>query len=202
MHSTTPLESASDGVLCYTNKMHIYPKHDDLIEIAKDILVVPNYFSKEEIKVFMDIAENPSADWSWLNDDENNQHSKFWVDKHLPVGLKRYKKNIEDLFENKYWVPNPNRISRYLVGDFITEHRDKQLPIGEKAADGWGVLIYLNDNYDGGELCYSEFNIEYKPKAGDLVMHNSGYLHYSKPVTAGKKYFMTTYTYPVEMRPN
>lgn len=35
----------------------------------------------------------------------------------------------------------------------------------------WGGVIYLNDNYGGGEITYTEIDMRYKPVAGDMIMH-------------------------------
>jgi hypothetical protein len=35
----------------------------------------------------------------------------------------------------------------------------------------WGGVIYLNDNYGGGEITYTELGIAYKPVKGDMIMH-------------------------------
>ena len=40
----------------------------------------------------------------------------------------------------------------------------------------------------GGEICYPEYNIEHKPKAGDLVIHGCETIHAVKKVKHGKRY--------------
>lgn len=52
----------------------------------------------------------------------------------------------------------------------------------------WGIVIYLNDDYIGGELYYPEYNYEYKPKRKDLVMHVGDIIHGVKEVTSGTRY--------------
>jgi hypothetical protein len=49
-------------------------------------------------------------------------------------------------------------------------------------------IIYLNDDYEGGEICYPEYDIEYKPKAGDLVVHCVEAPHGVNIVKSGIRY--------------
>lgn len=54
--------------------------------------------------------------------------------------------------------------------------------------------IYLNDDYEGGEVCFSvgEDRFSYKPKAGDILVFPSTppYYHGVKATTKGRKYFV------------
>lgn len=55
----------------------------------------------------------------------------------------------------------------------------------------WGVVVYLNDDYVGGELYYPDYNHSYKPKRKDLVMHVGDIWHGVKEVTEGVRYAVT-----------
>lgn len=53
------------------------------------------------------------------------------------------------------------------------------------------AVIYLNDNYEGGELKFPRLdNLVYKPKAGDIALFPSNYIyeHSSEPMITGDKY--------------
>lgn len=52
------------------------------------------------------------------------------------------------------------------------------------------VLMFLNDNFQGGELEFQEFNIKIKPEAGDVVVFCSAfpYVHRVHPVITGIRY--------------
>lgn len=55
-------------------------------------------------------------------------------------------------------------------------------------------VVYLNDNYDGGELWFPYLDIKWKPSEGDMVFFPSTYIyaHASLPVTSGVKYSAVT----------
>ncbi len=64
---------------------------------------------------------------------------------------------------------------------------------------GLTCTIYLNDEYDGGEISFlhveKEDVIDYKPKAGDMVVFPSAepFYHGVKAVTNGNKYLIRTF---------
>jgi predicted 2-oxoglutarate/Fe(II)-dependent dioxygenase YbiX len=57
------------------------------------------------------------------------------------------------------------------------------------------MLLYLNDDYEGGELEFPFFGIKYKPSAGDVIFFPSSYAfaHIAHPVTNGTKYALVTW---------
>jgi predicted 2-oxoglutarate/Fe(II)-dependent dioxygenase YbiX len=59
----------------------------------------------------------------------------------------------------------------------------------------FSMLIYLNDEYEGGELNFPWLNYRYKPKAGDLVIFPSNHIfsHESLPITRGNKYALVSW---------
>jgi len=93
------------------------------------------------------------------------------------------------------WVESP-QVLRYEPGGYYERHSDS----GEfdPATERWkkvldrdvSALIYLNENYSGGELRFNNFNYDLKPRTGMLLFFPSDprYLHESLPLTSGFKY--------------
>jgi len=52
------------------------------------------------------------------------------------------------------------------------------------------VSVFLNDDYEGGELEFKEFGIKVTPRAGEIIVFCSGfpYMHQVLPVTRGIRY--------------
>ena len=48
----------------------------------------------------------------------------------------------------------------------------------------------MNDDFEGGELQFKEFDLKIKPEAGDIIVFCSGfpYMHQVAPVTMGIRY--------------
>ena len=75
---------------------------------------------------------------------------------------------------------------RYEPGNMFHNHYDAA-PAYPRVVS---VSMFLNDNFDGGELEFKEFNIKIKPEAGDVVIFCSAfpYMHQVHPVTKGIRY--------------
>jgi predicted 2-oxoglutarate/Fe(II)-dependent dioxygenase YbiX len=57
------------------------------------------------------------------------------------------------------------------------------------------MLIYLNDDYEGGELSFYKLNYQIRPRAGAVVMFPSDhrYLHQAEKVTKGVRYAIVSW---------
>lgn len=79
---------------------------------------------------------------------------------------------------------------RYGVGQHFAVHTDHGFSYNCTVSS----VMYLNDDYDGGELWFPSLNITIKPEYGDIVLFPSTfiYAHASKPVTRGVKYSAVT----------
>jgi len=58
------------------------------------------------------------------------------------------------------------------------------------------AVIYLNDNYDGGEITFPRFDLKIKPNPGDIVIFPSTFIyeHSSEPIQGGTKYSVVVMT--------
>lgn len=52
------------------------------------------------------------------------------------------------------------------------------------------IVVYLNDDYEGGELWFPRFDLSLKPQAGDIAVFPSTYIyeHASQDMISGTKY--------------
>ena len=57
------------------------------------------------------------------------------------------------------------------------------------------MLVYLNDDYEGGELDFKRLSYALKPKAGMLVWFPSDvrYEHMAMPVLSGRRYSLASW---------
>lgn len=56
----------------------------------------------------------------------------------------------------------------------------------------YSYVLYLNDDYTGGEICYPMQGLYHKPKAGELVMHDVKNVHAVKKVEYGVRFTHTS----------
>jgi len=93
----------------------------------------------------------------------------------------------------------PTQFLSYPVGGHYIEHNDS-----ENFEDGeWkriaprdiSLLFYLNDNYTGGELEFTQLGLKIKPKTGMMIAFPSykEFSHKVHPVTSGKRYSLVTW---------
>ncbi len=92
------------------------------------------------------------------------------------------------------WFEKP-AILYYRPGGKYGEHADSQYydrdrNLWIKCLDrDYSLLIYLNEDFTGGELYFKKFDYTYQPKAGDLLVFPSNhiYMHEARPVTNGQR---------------
>ena len=92
------------------------------------------------------------------------------------------------------WYEEP-QLLRYTPGGYYLHHSDAYQLVPEQRA--WrkvvdrdiSVLIYLNEQYEGGEIEFKRFFYRLKPRAGMLVWFPSDvrYEHMARPVISGRR---------------
>ena len=99
--------------------------------------------------------------------------------------LARFNLSIKEPYDQGY------QILRYANGGEYKRHMDD----GPKNPRRVSGLMYLNGDYEGGELEFPYLNFTYKPYGGDLLLFPSGvpYTHAAKPVTSGTKYSVVSW---------
>ena len=89
----------------------------------------------------------------------------------------------------------PRSIMRYPTGNMMGEHFDGDPNFPGINKIKWAGVMYINDDFEGGEIEYPNFNIKLKPKPGMLIVHHGGkdYLHKVNTITSGTRYMMNTF---------
>jgi hypothetical protein len=112
------------------------------------------------------------------------------------------KKYLEETgYELPSWEKMGLTLCRYRRGESryaMAYHTDYVKSKVESPGYKFGITctIYLNDDYEGGEVTFLQKTtgqvIQYKPNAGDIVFFPSGepYYHGVNQITSGEKYFI------------
>lgn len=164
-------------------------------DLKSQIHYIPGFMSKEDAVVIWEYAK--------LNDSKStefgNHEKEFTVNifndgsentQKIRQLVTEYGKKVYDLAletyggEFKPFEPATSHIARFEPGKGMHEHFDASRP------NDIATLIYINDDYDGGEIYFPEYDISHKPKMGDLLMFpdNPRYIHGVKPVLNGIRY--------------
>lgn len=114
-----------------------------------------------------------------------NIHNQFYILLLAATIPYAKKHNIPELFHEDY------QMLRYRAGQEYKAHADGGTDIGRAIS----AILYLNNDYDGGEIEFPNFGIKIKPEPGMLVLFPSTYpyAHIAHPVSNGTKYAIVTW---------
>ena len=112
-----------------------------------------------------------------------------------------YVSDIAEKLGRKFaWFESP-QVLKYNVGGFYEAHADADSYDPERRL--WrhhvdrdiSLLLYLNDDFEGGDLSFEYFNFRIQPKPGTLVWFPSDarYFHRANPVEAGTRYAVVSW---------
>lgn len=98
------------------------------------------------------------------------------------------------------WFENP-QVLRYEPGGLYGPHSDSDHfitgeNVWQKVIDrDVSLLLYLNQDFRGGELQFQQFNYTYQPRTGDLLFFPSHghYAHQALPVKTGVRYVIVSW---------
>jgi hypothetical protein len=110
--------------------------------------------------------------------------------------VKRLKLEIDKFFDVDASPTSPALV-RWLPGNLQMPHADKELHEGDNAGKPndfpWydiATIIYLNDDYEGGELYFPNQGIQFKPKRGAAYFFpgDMNYIHGITTIESGIRY--------------
>jgi predicted 2-oxoglutarate/Fe(II)-dependent dioxygenase YbiX len=95
------------------------------------------------------------------------------------------KHDIDSLYHEPY------NMLKYRGGEGYTAHADGNTAQGRAVS----AIIYLNNEFSGGEVEFVNFGLKIKPEPGMLLLFPSTYpyTHIAHPVTSGTKYAIVTW---------
>lgn len=164
-----------------------------------DIFVLENFLTNEECKELIEKSEDigfeeakvqtGSNAQSMLKSVRNNDRIMYKDEELASKLFLRAKDYLVQEFNN-YQLLSLNemfRIYKYSVGQRFKMHRDGSFIRNEVEKSFYTFLIYLNEDFEGGETEFDDlFTI--KPKTGDLLVFLHPYKHEGKLLTKGLKY--------------
>jgi hypothetical protein len=186
----------------------------------KNIVVTNNFLSKEEIDILLDALEqtiewqttvmafsdelkaytDTITTFDKVSEDVKNTISNIW---------KKAYTTIEYIYGIRLFAPKNIRARKWAIGEYQDPHSDSEFNVGKLIINDnyfndhnnipesyssflitYSSVVYLNDNYSGGELYFPEYGLTFKPKAGDLITFpsNAKYIHGVTPVKDVERY--------------
>jgi hypothetical protein len=104
--------------------------------------------------------------------------------------MKKAQEGIDEYYKNFYPSINPMPaemiVLKYQTGQEYKQHVDA----GTKNNRIVSMVMYLNDDYEGGNIEFPYLNFNLKPPANSMIFFPSNYIyaHIAHPVTEGTKY--------------
>jgi hypothetical protein len=126
----------------------------------------------------------------------HNRLSELDTDIGLPL-LKNIHGLINSTVEDPVWADSFS-YSLWRVGDSQSPHADAEKNDGTPNEFPWrthGCVLYLNNDFGGGEIYFPQHDIELKPEPGTLVWFpaTAEYLHGVREVTSGLRLTISSF---------
>jgi len=182
------------------------------------LFIFENYIDKETTQALVEYANKCNGQRLMVIDNKNSTPDnivKVEDERRITerVELGEWRKRINDLVRKIYvdladkcfnreldWFESPD-LMRYHEGGFYIKHADSQNM--EPETRRWkkvidrdiSMLIYLNGDFEGGELSFYKLNYQLKPKAGSVVLFPSDhrFLHQAETVKKGVRYAIVSW---------
>jgi len=132
------------------------------------VLEFPNFMDSEQCKKLVSICRSEKN--SWIGD--RNELMEFIPENQI---LEDIYKSIVNFFAGEPCVLKTNGAIQRSSGGFgVDLHSDAE---GLESIQ-YGLILYLNNDYEGGYLVYPSLGIAVKPEPGLLVLHRGDLPHF------------------------
>jgi prolyl 4-hydroxylase len=182
-----------------------------ILSQAPFIAICDSFFTEEELQIFLDlnITRNSGVGHNFNDEPNPSRTSKSYYPKPREFidATQKIVDRVNQEFSRHYTLKNTEdlQITRYGEGNFFLPHRDfhnfdrtNPLVAQDRIAT---VLLYINDNFEGGETYFPVLDISVKPLKGMLLFFeypisqdlevNYNTLHEGKVVKRGEKLIAT-----------
>lgn len=183
----------------------------DVEELAPQVFKISNFISSEELQeLYTEASSYTQEEWEfrYLEEMRKNSREKFgrddleqlvkeglleitdnFSDKNITVANESLKKLLSERSSKVFdLLPNLEAggflvYQRLYEGTELISHFDQY---SDKLVQ-YAAVLYLNDDYSGGELFFPKLNLEVKPEPGSLVIFPGTelYEHGVRPVKEG-----------------
>ena len=149
------------------------------------------FFNKEECAKVVEYVKANSKLFQFHQNQEFSIHTyNEFLDKDVLSLLEKNSMRVYDYVWDNYpgpfveWNRFKIHVAKFEEGPGMHEHFDASRP------NDIATLVYLNDDYVGGEIYFPHLDIYIKPEPGDLLTFpdNPNFVHGVKPITNGTRF--------------
>jgi hypothetical protein len=161
-----------------------------------EIKSIKSFVDPKDAKSIVDFMDNLKLNNKLSNERDDNTYRLYNSTEKTVVDF--IKKYSEKFIDGRDLHVTENLIAFYEEGSFMDAHVD-----APDEVEVVSTVIYLNDDYTGGELSFPEIEngYSYIPEKYELVYFPTAYLHGVNLVKSGKRYIITiSYTNKLEYK--
>jgi Rps23 Pro-64 3,4-dihydroxylase Tpa1-like proline 4-hydroxylase len=162
----------------------------------EDIKSIKNFVEPEDAQYLVDLMEDLKSKNQLSNERGDGTHRLYNSDNIILTNfVKKYSKKFID---GRDLYVTENLVALYEEGSFMKAHVDAPDDV-----EFVSTVIYLNDDYTGGELSFPQVSkgYTYVPQKYELIYFPTPFLHGVKPVKSGKRYIITiSYTDKIQYK--
>jgi hypothetical protein len=167
--------------------------HPGPVFLDEEICLINNILPEPILNSLLELAASASEEkWSQLSKSPEGQWygSVLEFDGRLADEVRSI---CDGLFGGVYTFSHKMFLRRRRKSEGLLPHFDNEV---QKSCTN-GLVLYLNDEYTGGEIYYPNRGIEYKPVKNSLVIHTAdeAYMHGVRAVQEGTRLFITLWTF-------
>lgn len=155
------------------------------IEHTHGIYEIENFLTEEQQKALLSFCTEDS----WFNENPYNIAKQIPIEYHDEADKIREK--CLSLFKNGS-SKQIRTIRKIIKGGFMPDHIDSG-DIENSEPIVFGLTMYLNNDFTGGELYYTQFGLKITPRPRNLVIHHARHRHLVLPVESGNRYAISTF---------
>lgn len=182
-----------------------------MIASTSNIHRVENFLETSDIKKIVEFAEQQTE----VSGPSVSERAilQFKPDTEITELVQLYQRKVEDLLTYTYGRDvtdmSGTALRKWFPGEFQAPHADCEA-VFTWNYDTWSIssfnnfsslfieyaaLVYLNDDYEGGEIYFPDHGVEIKPSTGELIFFpgTNLYTHGVKEITSGYRYAMMTF---------
>lgn len=176
---------------------YTYDGYEDVMvetEDFRNIYVYENFISSEDLLKINNYIQSGIFDSDAIHEFPY-ETLDFGQDEEIRLLVNGYRDKavllLEKAFDCKVALSEIYGLTKFKTGQNLNEHADK-------VCASWRDLstsLYYNEDFEGGELYFSQYDLTFKPKAGMLIYFPAGanYQHRVNYVTSGTRYATTTF---------
>ena len=152
---------------------------EDVIENSEEVVAGLNGWQDTENQDYMKNINMPTPLFLEKTDESTFKVLDIWYGKNLELNADNYKL----MGQAQWWKRGP--------GSGFTPHTDfARNPVDLTFVDAHITVLgyYSNpDNYEGGEICFDDYDVCIKPSQGSMIVMGHKAIHSVKPVISGTR---------------